>query len=363
MKVLIISKLAGNEWQGPTHSVPKQVHSLTAFDDVLWINLCKTQKDDWKHYSYYYEPVQGKNVRLTDLPEGFRFPDIVLFQGVYEYPFTPIIFDLWKMNIPYILVPRSALTIQAQKKRALKKALGNFVFFNRFIRKARSILYLTDAEKSDSVSKTYGDSVVIPNGANVQNAPVLSSPNPKNPKICYIGRLEKYQKGLDLLVEAVYIVAAELRTYNATLHLYGPNRENSLKDVNILIEQYKLSDIIYIHNGVFGKEKENVLQKADAFIMSSRFEGLPMGLIEALSYGVPCIITSGTNMVDVVKEGQAGWCCQTTAISIAEGIRNMLQESNIDDMRKNAVELAKQYDWNTIGRHTHEFFDQIVKII
>jgi glycosyltransferase involved in cell wall biosynthesis len=45
---------------------------------------------------------------------------------------------------------------------------------------------------------------------------------------------------------------------------------------------------------------------ADAFIMSSKSEGLPMSLLQAFSLGVPAIVTDVGGMAEVVRLAQAG---------------------------------------------------------
>ena len=58
-----------------------------------------------------------------------------------------------------------------------------------------------------------------------------------------------------------------------------------------------LDDIVFYHYGaVFGKVKEKVLLDNDFFILTSRLEGHPMALIEALSYGLPCLVTQGSRL-------------------------------------------------------------------
>jgi len=47
-----------------------------------------------------------------------------------------------------------------------------------------------------------------------------------------------------------------------------------------------LQNVVYINDGIFDDEKEKKQLESDFFILTSRFEGHPMGLIEALSYGL-----------------------------------------------------------------------------
>ena len=123
MKILYVSKLEGNQWQGPTHSVPMQIKSQAKIDDVCWVNLCHSKIDSWKSLPYYHESSRGLKTGLKDIPTSFGHPDLIIFEGIYEYPFSVIAKDAQKNKIPYILVPRSSLTKDAQKKKPLKKPL------------------------------------------------------------------------------------------------------------------------------------------------------------------------------------------------------------------------------------------------
>ena len=51
---------------------------------------------------------------------------------------------------------------------------------------------------------------------------------------------------------------------------------------------------------------------ADAFIMSSRSEGLPMSLLQAFSLGLPAIVTDVGGMAEVVRLAQAGFTVSAT---------------------------------------------------
>ena len=51
-----------------------------------------------------------------------------------------------------------------------------------------------------------------------------------------------------------------------------------------------------------GKSKEQVLLDADVFIQTSRTEGLPTAVLEAMSYKIPVLITKGTGLYDDIKK-------------------------------------------------------------
>lgn len=361
MKILYISMLEGYEWQGPTHSTPMQIGSQAELDDVLWVNLRASICESWKEKPYYLEMKNGLKTRFADLPEAFQNPDLVVFEGVYEYPFVQIAREIWARKIPYVLVPRSALTRDAQKKKPLKKWVGNLLFFNKFVRKAAAIQYLTEAERADS-ARWKTPSFVAPNG-------ILPKEKRKSDwfadgglSIVYVGRIEKYQKGLDLLIEACASAADDLRGAGATICLRGPDREGSCKALIAEIERRNLGDLIFVRGPVFGEEKEKALLNADLFLMTSRFEGLPMGMIEALAYGLPVAATPGTNMADAIEKADAGWTCDGSVEGIADMLRRAVSDRSVYQAKADAaLELSKAYNWNSIAEATRDQYREMVK--
>ena len=110
-----------------------------------------------------------------------------------------------------------------------------------------------------------------------------------------------------------------------------------------------------LNDEISGKEKENAIMNSDIFVMTSRFEGHPMGMIEALAYGLPCFATSGTNMVDVIKEYDAGWICTAGKQSIEEALLLAISEKEKYKAKsRNAIGLAKQYNWKKLAGDFHE---------
>lgn len=356
MKILYISKLDGEEWQGPTHSVPKQISAQSKVDTVLWVNLNSVSKPEWEKTGYYINAEKKKIDKLAALPPEFQKPDCVVFEGIYEYPFESIVYDIWRKRIPYVIVPRSAMTVDALQRKKLKKAIANILFFNRFVKKASRIHYLTQVEYEASNSVWNHEGFVIPNGV---DASIFEQQADKSRHdgivVTYIGRLEIYQKGLDLLVESCGRIAEKLRANNIHIRLYGPDRENTLEELRRQIAIKKVDDIISIYPPVFDKEKVKVLLDSDVFLMTSRFEGMSMGMIEAMAYGLPCLATKGTNLTTEIVNFAAGWTADNTAESIVDAFNRMIDDQKMmEKFGNNAKVLSKQYEWSNIAIQTHK---------
>ena len=117
MNILIISKLSGNLFAGPNNSVPAQVTALSCLDNVFWYNINNVKRKAWSEIGCFnledYSPAS-----LESLPTPFNKPDVAIVEELYCYPFSRIIKELQNESIPYVIIPRSELTKQAQSKKS-----------------------------------------------------------------------------------------------------------------------------------------------------------------------------------------------------------------------------------------------------
>ena len=114
-----------------------------------------------------------------------------------------------------------------------------------------------------------------------------------------MGRLVA-QKGFDYLITAV----AELMQTNSKIRLiiYGVGVD---RDVLLTaVKSYGLEDRIQLVGVVH--DIYAVLQQADIFISTSRYEGMPNALCEAMSVGLPVIAANCPGNIDVVTDNSNG---------------------------------------------------------
>lgn len=183
---------------------------------------------------------------------------------------------------------------------------------------------------------------------NVREAKVI--PNPysfapeqpsdcKSKKIISVGRLNE-QKGYERLIEAWSRIASRHPEWEVNLYGHGEQKE----EFEALIKKLKIEDSFHIlppTNRIIEKYCESSF-----YVMSSRFEGLPMVLLEAMSCGLPCVsfdcphgpsdlIQSGTNGI-LVENGNI----QQLASAMEKMIDN--EESRIR-MGQNAFRFIQKY--------------------
>lgn len=365
MNILYISCVDGGPWAGPTYSVPNQVKAQTRLDNVLWYNFYDGSHPEWvsvewEKLPYYCDLRKYPNACISDLPAPFNHPDLVVVEQFYTYAKQVLPRELMKGDIPYIIVPRGELTLAAQKRKSLKKQIFNALYYRRFAQKAAAIQYLTEQEQTDSGTKWNTKGIIIPNGVNLPGKTKVNF-HEDGIKAVVIGRIEPYQKGLDILIDACEACKQEIKDANLTVDIYGPDRVGRLEEMKTLVEQKGLNGVISFHDAIYGEDKEKVLLDADVFIIPSRFEGHPTALIEALAYGVPALVTTGANMRPEIEEYDAGWGSDTESDSLAATIRAMINDKEKYRRKSdNAIQLAKEYSWDYLAEKSHEMYASLV---
>lgn len=360
MNIVFVTHLDGNKAAGLSYSIPAQIQAISKIARVLWFNDGKYKHNSWEYSGVFLSSHDISGLDIEDFPSPFNRPDIVVFQSFYSLSDYRLSRYLVKNDIPYVIIPRGALTKGAQRKKKLKKTVANLLLFKRFASDAAAIQYLTQQEYLDSGNAWNFNKLVIPNGIEGKSD-VKVWRERKGLNGVFVGRLDIFHKGLDLLIEACRANRTLMIERVCTIDIYGPPSEQSGK-IQGLIRDAELEGILSLRGPVYDENKVNVLLGSDFFILPSRFEGHPMGLLEALSYGIPCLITTGTNMAQEISEANAGWVADTTSKSLANAMNRLLTAEHEDfkEKGKNAVALSKQYEWGQIAKQTVQAFEQIV---
>ena len=97
-------------------------------------------------------------------------------------------------------------------------------------------------------------------------------------------------------------------------------------------------------------------------LLTSRYEGFPMTILEAWSYGNPCLVTPGTNVADEIAINNLGWTVNLTADSIADGIKKALKDysvSRADYVSRCKEYVCKNYSWKIIAKTSYKLLNNI----
>ena len=360
MNILYLSHLGGAAYAGPTYSVPKQIEAQSKIDNVFWYNAVSKSPEEWKKYEYYHDLNDYPGESIYKLPEPFNHPDLIVVELFYNMTKSRFLRELVRGKIPYVIIPRGELTRQAQKRKSLKKRIANLLICKKYAKRAAAIQYLTEQEYRDSGDSWNKKAIIIPNGITMPES-VKTSFTENGIKCVSIGRLEPYQKGLDLLIGACSQIKSELINANCTIDIYGPDVDGKRSELEESVRSNGLEDIIYFHDAVYGADKEKVLLEHDVFVIPSRFEGHPMALIEAMSYGLPCIATTGSNIRKEIEQYNAGWTAQNSVDDVNKALLDMIKSaSQISQKGFAAGILAQEFEWNTIAIKQCKCYEEII---
>ncbi|HEV0027248.1 TPA: glycosyltransferase family 4 protein, partial [Streptococcus pneumoniae] len=181
--------------------------------------------------------------------------------------------------------------------------------------------------------------------------------NDESTKIVTVGRFD-YQKGYDYLIQVAKKVLAKMPDW--TWEIYGSGKQDEVDKIRDLITENDLQDKLVIK----GLEKNQDLIYGDKgiYVMTSRYEGLPLVLLEAQQYNLPIVsFRCPTGPSEIVEDGVNGYlidCYDTDKMS-----EKLLELMKNDDLRQSFSDHAKdtmdKFDKNKILNQWIELIETI----
>lgn len=290
----------------------------------------------------YYKVGLDKKIELKyigTMEDGSKFHKLsVAVDSIFKFIWNVCNYDIVHINMAsdmslYRKIPFIYLTKLFHKKLVIHQHGGNFKEFyyqqcgkrkQEFIKKAleKADVFLVVA---DYLGDIFGQIISKDKIISLPNAIEVSTKVEEKSygkKLLFLGRLCK-EKGIKELLNVVIKLKKEY--VDLELYLGGVWVDTDLKKT---ADEHK--DFIY-HLGWIGQEeKASYLQKCNIFVLPTYFEGLPMSLLEGMSYECACIASAVGGIPQVIQDGVNGiLIAPKDEKSLETAIRKLLEEANL----------------------------------
>lgn len=204
----------------------------------------------------------------------------------------------------------------------------------------------------DYFEKTYGrKTVFIPNGVNrpkKQKAELITEKYglEKDSYILFLGRLVP-EKGIKYLIEAFKQVETDKELVIAGGSSDTSEFENEMKELA------KEDKRILFTGFVQGQELEELYSNAYVYVLPSDLEGMPLSLLEAMSYGNCCLVSDIPECVDVVEDKAIIFQKSDVNSLYTKLVDICCNSSKVQSFKRTAEEfVCNKYSWNKIVKDT-----------
>jgi glycosyltransferase involved in cell wall biosynthesis len=288
----------------------------------------------------------GLRRRLAALAE--RDVDLAQLHSVFTPPNALL---ARRLRIPYVVSPHGGYAPASLARNATRKAVYKHLVERRMLRRAALRVALTEVEARDLAAFGAGEPVtVIPNGV----APAPDAVDgaafrrelelgPHDRLLLFVGRLDVRHKGLDLLLRG----AAEAPGWH--LALLGPDHRGGGTWLRDQARRLGMPERLAVVGPRHGRRLHEAFAAADCFALTSRWEGLPIALLEALAHGVPPLVSPAVDRLLGVTDAGAGWVAAPAELGAV--LRRLERLDGQERARRAAAAraLAARYDWAEVA--------------
>lgn len=173
----------------------------------------------------------------------------------------------------------------------------------------------------------------------------------------FLGRLCK-RKGIYDLMEVLTNHKAEFD--GKVKFLFGG--DGDVEQVKEIIKENGLENIAEYEGWVNGDKKEQLLNMADAYILPSYNEGLPISVLEAMSYSLPIISTTVGGIPEILKNGENGFIMEPgDEKAIYNAIRTLIEDKELcAKMGEDSLEKVKAHMPSYVEKQLHDLYSSLI---
>jgi len=288
-----------------------------------------------------------------------RHFDILHLHNLWTYPSLLTLEKSLRNEAAVIITINGMLDPWALGNSRYKKKIAAFLFEKLNLNRAKLVHVNSEREAEDC--RRFGIKApvaIIPNGVEPSLNANLSSnhridkfrSNHKK-RLLFLGRIHE-KKGLIPLVEAWSQLPPNFRE-EWVLDIVGWDDRGFEAQLRNLTLQRGLEDSVVFHGPLYGDDKIQAYEDADAFILPSFSEGLPMAVLEAWSAALPTIISPQCNLsIGYARHASLPTAPETSSIVFA--LKRLMEMSPAarQILGENASQLVREkFSWDSVANN------------
>lgn len=228
-------------------------------------------------------------------------------------------------------------------------------FERRMLRRARWISVTSTATREVLRELVEPDTELIPVSAGVPDE-LFTLPRTDGEYLLYFGRLDWFQKGLDVLLDAVALLVRD----RPGLELRIAGRGKDAERVRERARQLGVLGNIRMLGAVSDQERQALLAGARVMLMPSRFEGFGMVAAEAMAAGVPLVAAAAGSLPEVVSADGGVLVPPGDAAALASAVARLLSDAEERAaLSRSARRSAERFRWDAVARQHLNFLHHI----
>jgi glycosyltransferase involved in cell wall biosynthesis len=218
----------------------------------------------------------------------------------------------------------------------------------------KNIIFISDHTLGRYILGKHRRHVVIPNGISEELLHLFPG---DGDYILYLGRIDIYGKGLDLLLRAYQEF---FRSFpHIKLVIAGDGRDRD----RLQLLMRKLPPLVKKNIGlpgwVSGDEKGKILQNAIFVVFPSRHEVQPIAVLEAMACGKPVLVSDIPEFSFVTEQGAGASFVRGDSVSLTRSMREMAHSGELGGMGERGRNFVKGHTWDTIAIRFEEFLKSV----
>lgn len=179
----------------------------------------------------------------------------------------------------------------------------------------------------------------------------------KNKKVIAVGRYT-YQKGFERLIEAWHLIIPDFPDWR--LEIVGDGEQQAM--LKEMTARYGIENSVVLVPA--NNEIEKHYLSSSVYAMTSRYEGLPMVLLEAQAFGLPIIsFNCKCGPSDIVNNGKNGFLVEESDIpAFASQLRKVMADIELrKKMSRNALETSKKFSVEPVMSRWMQLFKSLTE--